>query len=199
MHETSKSVFRKLNDTRYATRFLVGHGIDIGAGNDSLNQYLELFPLAKSCRSWDLDDGDAQLLNSISDNFFDFVHSSHCLEHMVEPIVALNNWLRVLRPGGHLIILIPDEDLYEQGIFPSIFNSDHKHTFTIYKKDSWSNASLNIIDLLPKTTFNTKIIKIELLDSTYRYNFRDSNFANSIDQSMTPIGECSIEIVIQKL
>jgi SAM-dependent methyltransferase len=199
MNETSKSIFRKLNDSRYATRYLVGHGIDIGAGQDSLNQYLEFFPLAKSCRSWDLDDGDAQLLNSISDNVFDFVHSSHCLEHMADPIVALNNWLRVLRPGGHLIILVPDEDLYEQGIFPSIFNSDHKHSFTIYKKESWSNFSLNLIDLLSKTISNTKIIKIELLDSTFRYNFSDSNNAKNIDQSMTPVGECSIEMVIKKL
>jgi hypothetical protein len=27
---------------------------------------------------------------------------------------------------------VPDEDLYEQGVFPSTFNADHKWTFTVY-------------------------------------------------------------------
>jgi hypothetical protein len=40
MHESSKSIFGKLHDSRYATRYLVGDGIDIGAGQDQLLQYL---------------------------------------------------------------------------------------------------------------------------------------------------------------
>jgi hypothetical protein len=42
----------------------------------------------------------------------------------------------VLKPGGHLVCLVPDEDLYEQGMFPSTFNDDHKRTLTIAKKKS---------------------------------------------------------------
>lgn len=196
MNETSKSIFKKLSDSRFATRYIVGDGIDIGAGQDSLDQYLEFFPLAKSCRNWDIQDGDAQYLESIPDNSFDFVNSSHCLEHMVDPHSALNNWLRVLRQGGHLLMLIPDEDLYEQGVFPSTFNFDHKHTFSIFKKKSWSNNSINLFDLLSSTNFDLKILRIELLDATFRY--KSAKQLRS-DQSMTSIGECSIEILIQKL
>lgn len=36
MYETSKSVFAKLKDNRYVTRYLVGEGIDLGSGSDSL-------------------------------------------------------------------------------------------------------------------------------------------------------------------
>ena len=54
----------------------------------------------KSCRSWDLPDGDAQYMASIEDGLFDFVHSSHCLEHMQDPQTALANWIRILKPGG---------------------------------------------------------------------------------------------------
>jgi SAM-dependent methyltransferase len=199
MHESSKSIFHKLKDSRYATRYIVGNGIDIGSGPDSLAQYYEFFPLMKVCRSWDLPDGDAELMKTIEDNYFDFVHSSHCLEHMRDPKNALENWIRVLKPGGYLICIIPDEDLYEQGIFPSTFNSDHKHTFTIFKKESWSDKSINVIDLLSNLNQVIEIKKIELLDATYRYDLNNKYNQKRFDQTLTPIGECAIEFVIKKL
>lgn len=198
MNETSKSIFSKIRDIRYATRYIIGEGIDIGSGPDSLAQYLEFFPLANYCREWDLADGDAQLMSGVLDSTFDFVHSSHCLEHMNDPLEALNNWLRILKTGGHLLLLIPDEDLYEQGVFPSTFNIDHSHTFTIFKHKSWSNASINIFDILTNLNFDLKILKIELLDSTYRYKLNNSLKRERFDQSLTSIGECAIEIILQK-
>ena len=50
---------------------------------------------------------------------FDFVFSSHCLEHMQDPVKcpSLRDWWQLVRPGGVLIVIVPDEDLYEQGIF----------------------------------------------------------------------------------
>jgi hypothetical protein len=53
MHESSKSIFGKIRDSRYATRYIVGDGIDIGAGPDSIAQYYELFPLMKIFMSRD--------------------------------------------------------------------------------------------------------------------------------------------------
>lgn len=190
MSGTSKSIFRKMADARYATRYLVGDGIDIGSGKDPLWQYMELFPLMRSCRPWDLQDGDAQLMGGVEDASVDFVHSSHCLEHMMNPNVALANWLRILKPGGYLVCVIPDEDLYEQGVWPSMFNDDHKYTFTIFKQDSWSSHSINIMDLL--SPVKASIQKIELLDATHRYLLDD------VDQTTTPIGECGIEFILRK-
>lgn len=117
---------------------------------------------------------------------------------MKDPLNALNNWLRILKPGGHIVCLVPDEDLYEQGIFPSIFNKDHKHTFSIFKRKSWSNFSINLFSLLSQVNYDIKIIKIELLDATYRYKINQVN-NGIIDQTMTPIGECAIEFIIQKI
>ena len=199
MHESSKSIFHKIKDSRYATRFLKGHGIDIGAGNDSIGLYAEFFPLMQSCRGWDLPDGDAELMQSIADNSFDFVHSSHCLEHMVSPTRALNNWIRILKPGGHLVCLVPDEDLYEQKAFPSTFNPDHKHTFTVHKKHSWCDRSINLLELLAHTDAAVQVLKIELLDATYRYDIHQLTSVERFDQTMTPIGECAIEFILKKL
>jgi SAM-dependent methyltransferase len=198
MHESSKSIFGKLRDSRYATRYLIGDGIDIGAGADSLGLYKEFFPLMRSCRGWDLPDGDAQQMATIDDESYDFVHSSHCLEHMQNPLTAINNWLRILKPGGHLICLIPDEDLYEQGVFPSTFNGDHKFTFSIYKKKSWSSASINVIELLASVSQGIEILKVELLDATYRYKISDVTNVERYDQTLTPVGECAIEFILRK-
>lgn len=192
MYEASKALMRRMHDSRFATRYFVGHGIDIGCGPDPVSQYVQQFPLMKGCRGWDLADGDAQLLASVADASFDFVHSSHCLEHMVDPPTALDHWLRVLKPGGHLIVTVPDEDMYEQGVFPSTFNSDHKWTFTMHKARSWSPKSLNLMHLLAGLADRAQTIKLEQLDASFR--FIDRRF----DQTTTPVGECAIEFVMRK-
>jgi SAM-dependent methyltransferase len=117
---------------------------------------------------------------------------------MYDPHEAIHNWLRILKPGGYLICLVPDEDLYEQGVFPSTFNPDHKHTFTIYKKKSWSASSISLFTLLSEVKYDTSTIKIELLDATYRYNISRLTGNSRFDQTLTPIGECAIEFIILK-
>lgn len=192
MHESSKAVIRRLQDSRFATRYFVGDGIDIGSGPDPLSQYEELFPLMRSCRAWDLADGDAQILASVGYASLDFVHSSHCLEHMRDPREAMYHWLRVLKPGGHLIVTIPDEDLYEQGVFPSTWNSDHKWTFTMHKSKSWSAKSINVLALLGEFADRAQTIKVEQLDATFRFGLP------RYDQTLTPVGECALEFVLRK-
>lgn len=193
MHEASKALMRRLHDNRFSTRYFVGDGIDIGCGPDSIAQYAEQFPLMRTVRNWDLPDGDAQYLKTVTDNSLDFVHSSHCLEHMVDVKESLKNWLRVLKPEGHLVVLIPDEDMYEQGIFPSTNNSDHKWTFTTHKNHSWSDKSINVFNLLTEYSSIAQTLKVELLDATFRFK------AHRFDQTRTPVGECAIEFIMRKL
>lgn len=42
------------------------------------------------------------------DNHFDFVCNSHLLEHLANPVKAIFEWLRILKPGGYLYMIIPD-------------------------------------------------------------------------------------------
>ena len=44
------------------------------------------------------------------DASFDFVISSHCLEHCQNTLKMLNEWLRVLKPGGILFLILPHGD-----------------------------------------------------------------------------------------
>lgn len=192
MKECSKSIGRRLRDAMFATKYFRGEGVDIGGKPDPLALYSELFPLVRSIKTWDIEDGDAQQMAGVPDNSLDFVHSSHCLEHLHDPVEGLRNWLRILRPGGHLIVTIPDEDLYEQGVFPSSFNLDHKWTFTIYKPASWSERSISVLELLQELGAEADILKIELLHGTYRFTLP------RYDQTTTPVAECGIEFIVRK-
>jgi SAM-dependent methyltransferase len=42
------------------------------------------------------------------DNSLDYVASSHVLEHVANPVAALAEWYRVLRPGGIIYLVVPD-------------------------------------------------------------------------------------------
>jgi SAM-dependent methyltransferase len=44
------------------------------------------------------------------DNTLDFVINSHVLEHFYDPIKAIKEWLRVIRPGGYLFMIIPHKE-----------------------------------------------------------------------------------------
>jgi SAM-dependent methyltransferase len=192
MKECSKSIQRRLADSNFLRSYFVGEGLDIGGKPDPLSLYKEFFPLMDNVRTWDLEDGDAQFLNGIANSSLDFVHSSHCLEHLVDPAEGLRNWFRVITEGGYLVITVPDEDLYEQGKFPSTFNRDHKWTFTIFKMKSWSDRSVNLLDLVRKLGPAAELVRIEQISATYRFNLP------RYDQTLTPVAECGIELIIRK-
>ncbi len=144
---------------------------------------------------YDREQGDAQTLENVESGGFDFVFSSHCLEHLENPFEALGNWIRVVKSGGYLVVSVPEEDLYEQGEWPSRFNSDHKTTWTIDKMLSWSPVSQNVLDLLRHFRRQVQVLKVELIDHTYRYRLQ----GQGIDQTRTGSTEAAIEFVLRKL
>jgi SAM-dependent methyltransferase len=192
MKEMSKSISRRQRDPNFVTRYFRGSGVDIGGFPDPISLYREFFPSVSSIRIWDLSDGDAQKMEGVHDAAYDFVVSSHCLEHLHNPIEGLENWFRILKPGGHLIVTVPEEDLYEQGIWPSNKNLDHKWSFTIWKSSSWSPKSINVLNVLQGLGDAADIRSIRVEDSGYRYSL------GSFDQTLTPTSESAIEFIIRK-
>jgi SAM-dependent methyltransferase len=53
---------------------------------------------------------EASRLESIADATYDFLLASHILEHVANPVKALKEWHRVLRPGGSLLVLLPNKE-----------------------------------------------------------------------------------------
>jgi len=53
---------------------------------------------------------EAGRLTDVPDGAYDAVLSSHVLEHLANPIGALAEWRRVVRPGGHVLLIVPHRD-----------------------------------------------------------------------------------------
>jgi len=161
MHESSKT--RLVRGPDFDKIYFSGTVLDIGCGNDLVVPH---------ARAFDQQHGDAnKILDYMEPDSFDTVHSSHCLEHMYHPDQAIQDWWRLVKPGGYLITVVPHEDLYEQRQWPSRFNQDHKATFRLKTKNTWSPCSFDIYELtyiLPEA----KIISAGIQDYKYNYSLQ---------------------------
>jgi len=145
--------------SNFERSIFTGKGIDIGCGGD---------PVCEDVLQFDQGQGDANRITEyVADRDFDYVYSSHCLEHMHDPVGALAGWWQLVKPGGFLFLIVPDEDLYEQGVWPSRFAPDHKWTFTLSKRNSWSPVSINLIELVFGNLPGSDVVMIELQDAGY--------------------------------
>ncbi len=110
-----------------ALRFLRGEGVEIGALDFPLRlprgvqvRYVDYQDAIGLCETYGstlregrplvvpdvVDDGSR--LASFADTSLDFIVANHVLEHVEDPIAALQHQLRVLRPGGVLYLTLPD-------------------------------------------------------------------------------------------
>jgi len=115
--------------------FCEGKGLDIGCGNRKIPGSIgvDLTPGGKEgdagsqmgmkCAA-DVTVADTDL--PFDDDSMDYVHARHVLEHIVDPLAALREWARVLKPGGKMVVAAPDEELVDG--MP--LDPTHKHAFT---------------------------------------------------------------------
>lgn len=189
-NETSKGdILRKTRN--YYDLYLHGNGIDIGCGNDPL--VIPKGNVMKYDKIYD-PDNDANTLNNIQHIKFDFVYSSHCLEHLDDPYVSFLDWIRVCKKGGYLYIIVPDETLYEKNTWPSKFSGEHQWSFRVKLKSKLPN-SIFIPDLLDfaKEAFDIELVELFINDTNYDYSLSDS-----IDQTRSNAC-CQIEFILKKL
>lgn len=62
-------------------------------------------PISKDAVRFDIEDGDANHISKYVHDKYDFVFSSHCLEHMYDPPEALTEWWGLVKPGGVLTFI----------------------------------------------------------------------------------------------
>lgn len=186
MGETSKARDRR-NLEDFFEKYRVGKGIDIGCGDDPVTPY---------CERWDLSISphmDATLMRGIPNDKFDFVYSSHCLEDLERPDIAIQNWYRILKPGGYLILFLPHRDLFEKRkTLPSSGNKNHKHYFLIDRDEP--PATIGLIPFLTRTLKDYDLIYVKKCDEGYNYKIVENGGFTSVIAN----GEFSIEAVIRK-
>jgi SAM-dependent methyltransferase len=119
------NTLRKLGQRELlAAIYLKGEGIEIGAAHNPLPlprgvnaKYIDNLTIEElqrylpgleiSTRPSVIDDGEK--LSTIPDTSQDFVVANHFIEHTQDPIGAIENFLRVLKPGGVIFMAIPDK------------------------------------------------------------------------------------------
>lgn len=47
-------------------------------------------------------------VSSLPDRSFDVIYSAHCLEHIPNPDIPIKDFQRLLKPGGHLFLYVPN-------------------------------------------------------------------------------------------
>ena len=187
MKETGKARPRREAEGFYE-KYCNGKGIDIGCFDE---------PLLPTCDHWDLQIDtkmDAKFMSGVDDEIYDFVYSSHCLEDIDDPSIALKNWYRILKRGGYLILFLPHRDLFEHvRTLPSPCNSDHKHYFLIDKDEQ--PDTLGVIPLISNNLTDYDLLYVKKCEEGHKHTYieRDNGYFSIISE-----GEYSIEVVLKK-
>jgi SAM-dependent methyltransferase len=175
--ETEKARTRRMQEGFFAA-YCAGDGLDIGYGGDLLSD---------NCVGWDLEHGDAQLLDGIADQTIDFVYSSHILEHVNDACEALRNWYRVVRPGGYLILFVPDRDLYEKKLrLPSRWNPDHKRFFLLDRDEP--PDTFGLLPMIDRVLGDVPIVSARRCSESHTIS----------DPNLHSDGEYSLEVIVRK-
>lgn len=102
--ESSKGK-RSILDFSIFADYAFGLRLEIGCGKNRFSD--SVLAIDRSV------DSDADMIIDaeklpFNDRTFDFVFSSHCLKDFAEPLPVMNEWLRVIKPLGKLLLLLPD-------------------------------------------------------------------------------------------
>jgi SAM-dependent methyltransferase len=90
---------------------------------------------------------DASNLSSIASQTYDFILSSHNLEHFANPVKALQEWKRVTRPGGGLVVILPHySKTFDHRRTPTSID----HIFEDFERDTQEDDLTHLPEILDK-------------------------------------------------
>ena len=144
---------RKLNNLTIEQQKLLpytkkGKGLDLGCGRIKTGENsigMDIYPFPSVDILGEVDD-----LWMFKNEELDFIVNSHLLEHLKDPIAALQEWNRTLKIGGVLGIAVPNGQIEK----------------FILRKGHRSNISLETLRLMMKSIVGLKIIRCELLSNS---------------------------------
>ncbi len=90
---------------------------------------------------------DGSALVDVADSSYDFILSAHNLEHFANPIKALKEWQRVLKPNGTLVLVLPN--------YRATFDHLRKptrvdHMFEDFEQDTGEDDLTHLPEILEK-------------------------------------------------
>jgi ubiquinone/menaquinone biosynthesis C-methylase UbiE len=137
-----------------------GQGSDIGFGGDKIKKvdcigidYAQ--PYAYTGK--DKVDIACDVMNEkipVADNTFDYVYTSHLIEDFTDTKRALEEFIRILKPEGNLILVFPDQKVFEEVCYKTgqPLNIHHIH------KDMGLAFMQNRLQEIPYITYDNLFI-----------------------------------------
>ena len=182
-----ETVFRRL-EFNEVIQYTGGTGVDIGCGLNKIHSAA----IGIDMRLGSKDFGYAYGANIayrpekpylelpwFADESLDFVFSSHCLEHIVDPVKSVKEMRRVLKKGGHLVIILPD-DRYYPHVGEKGANPDHKMDYS-------PKRLVNIVqeagkyEVIQLDTLHSRLVNVALTPRDQRiadhYGHKSFNFS----------------------
>ena len=179
----SRRTWQQKKDSGFFDKYMSGYGLEIGyTGYTGEN----IVPILDTATGIDTDypgyDGINLQFGTETQNY---VYSSHCIEHIPTSnlYLVLQEWMRVTKVGGHVVIVVPHKFLYEKKKdLPSRWNGDHKDMYT-------PGSLLTIIErcLAPNS------YRVRLLEDG------DQGFNYNLGPEVHSAGQYEITLVIQKI
>ena len=127
----------------FAKEVCKGYGLDIGCNREewALPDAYPVDPLMNQYDAYDLPEGE-----------YDYIFSSHCLEHLPNWVDALDYWYTKICSGGVVFLYLPD---HSQVYWRPYHNRKHIHSFTPQivgsyftdQRDKWWNVFISGVDL----------------------------------------------------
>lgn len=90
---------------------------------------------------------DAVNIRGVDNESYDFLFASHCLEHIANPLKAINEWLRIVKDNGYIIIVVPEKS----------YCFDHKRDYSKFStllSQYQKNVSEDDLSTLPEILRN---------------------------------------------
>ena len=178
-----ESIFRRY-EMNEVIQYTKGIGVDIGCGLNKIHSSAIGIDKRMSTSDFGYPFGaqiraEGDRLPWFGDNSMDFVFSSHCLEHMTDPVSALKEWHRVLKRGGYLVLILPRKDRYPAVGSPGA-NQDHKRDFS--PQDVLDNLErVGSFEILQQDTLVEKLKDNQwATDEAKKYGHNTLNFSFEI-------------------
>lgn len=110
---------------------------------------------------------EATDLQNIPSKSYDFILSSHCLEHVANPIKALQEWNRILKDEGMLILILPDKD--------NTFDrkrsyTKYEHLLADYANNTTEDDTTHLEEILETHDEEKSNLKYEVFESMISQN-----------------------------
>lgn len=98
--------------------YCTGYGCDVGFGGDKIKKDAVGIDLPSPYASVGSDPIDiaCNVITDpipVEDSSFDYVYTSHLIEDFEDTLKGLNEFIRILKSGGNLILVFPDQQVYE--------------------------------------------------------------------------------------